>query len=466
MRAENAELSATGAPSNIKTVFIEGDGTFDAGSNPAPTEVRSTVSATLAPDVKDLTLIDGDSNTQTFDDGMSLGPITDGENGWKVLPGAAADQAIVNDGTDNHVLHISSDPSNGNFSGPYSPGLSVAAGEKDAGAAYQSQSISFDFKAVSASPTDLSRVEVDFANEAGTDRNNFLVIETTATGIRIAVSEPTADGQDFTGNEADNGFPNDYRELISGVDASVSHHLELRLDYVDGANNDVIGVYLDGEEIGTTTTFENYHDGINDDHVANAEANLTDRIMFRVSNDGQPTDGSGTGQNLGFNFDNLTSAVYNNADATGNDLDNVITGNTGNNVLTGGGGNDTIDGGAGIDTAKYTVSVADSAVTFDKGTHTWTVNAGTEGTDHLVNVEQIADASAHHILLVGAGGYATIQAAINAANAGDTIEVGAGTYAENLTIDKDLTIIGDGDDTIIKSSATMDVTRAGRSAPL
>jgi pectin methylesterase-like acyl-CoA thioesterase len=34
--------------------------------------------------------------------------------------------------------------------------------------------------------------------------------------------------------------------------------------------------------------------------------------------------------------------------------------------------------------------------------------------------------------------YSTIQAAINAAHAGDTIVVRAGTYSENLTVDKDI----------------------------
>jgi parallel beta-helix repeat protein len=40
----------------------------------------------------------------------------------------------------------------------------------------------------------------------------------------------------------------------------------------------------------------------------------------------------------------------------------------------------------------------------------------------------------------------TLQPAIDAADAGDTITICAGSYGENITIDKDLTIIGAGDD--------------------
>ncbi len=168
------------------------------------------------------------------------------------------------------------------------------------------------------------------------------------TGIRIAVSEPDTSGN-FTGNDTA-AAPNDWRQLVSGVDPTTSHSIELRLDYVDGPNNDVIGVYLDGKEIGTTTTFENFHDAAGGTHVANALVNLTDRVFFRPSGNGSPQT---PGADQGFLIDNLTTAVYNNANGTGNDLANVITANDGNDILTGLGGNDILHGGAGIDTAAY-----------------------------------------------------------------------------------------------------------------
>ncbi len=53
-------------------------------------------------------------------------------------------------------------------------------------------------------------------------------------------------------------------------------------------------------------------------------------------------------------------------------------------------------------------------------------------------------------LFVGGGGpgnYSTIQSAINAANNGDTIFVYSGTYAENIVIDKTLSLMGEGRNT-------------------
>ncbi len=121
---------------------------------------------------------------------------------------------------------------------------------------------------------------------------------------------------------------------------------------------------------------------------------------------------------------------------TGGAGNQSLTGNAGGNVIDGGAGDDTIDGGAGTDTARYS-----GATTVAQSATGWTVT-DSGGTDTLSNVERIDDGAPGKTLLVGNGGYSTIQEAIDAASNGDTILVASGTYAEDLNVDKDVTILG------------------------
>ena len=138
--------------------------------------------------------------------------------------------------------------------------------------------------------------------------------------------------------------------------------------------------------------------------------------------------------NTGSGDDTIAGGAYN----------DVIFGGLGANILSGFGGRDllaydtgainTIDGGTGIDTAVYATALAVTDLSFSAGK--WTVHAGAEGVETLTNVEMVdgGGEGGGRILLVGGDGFATIQAAVNAASNGDTILIGAGTYNENVTV--------------------------------
>ena len=417
------------------TYFVDNSGdVVTENANEGIDTVQSSVDYTLSANVENLTLTDAASNTQTFDD-MALGPIANGQNGWQVL-GPARDQAVVDLGGGNHAFHISSDPASGDFGGPYSPALSVAAGETGL-SPYQNQSIKFDFKAVS-SAVDQSRLEIDFANASGTDRHNFLLIESTGTGLRIAVNEPLATG-DWTSNDFDAFTGN--RTLISGVDQTVSHHLEMRLTYVDGSDNDVIGIYLDGALIGTTTTFENYHDfHLEQDHDAAASANLTSRVLFRTG--GNPPNDGADGLNQGFNIDNLTTAVYNNTSGTGNEDANVITGNSGDNALSGLGGNDTLLGGDGNDTLDG--GAGDDALEGGDGNDTLDGGAGNDALKGGAGNDTLDGGAGNDTLIGGAGTDAMAGGADNDTyfvdNSGDVVTENANEGIDTVQSSVDYTL--------------------------
>ena len=143
--------------------------------------------------------------------------------------------------------------------------------------------------------------------------------------------------------------------------------------------------------------------------------------------------------------------------------DDILLGSDGNDTLDGGAGNDTLVGGAGNDTAVYTAVVNSSNIT-DDGSHFVVAAGGSEGTDTLSGIEKIGGAGAPNILLVGHGGYSSIQAAVDAAVDGDIIEIAAGTWTEDVAVHgKAITIdeVSGVNDGILNGKITVDGTLNG-----
>ncbi|HKA74862.1 MAG TPA: hypothetical protein VKE26_23865, partial [Xanthobacteraceae bacterium] len=172
---------------------------------------------------------------------------------------------------------------------------------------------------------------------------------------------------------------------------------------------------------------------------------------------------------VGLNAENLAGEfAAGGVTFTGNELANEITGNKtfipafsdnfndtlsglgGNDTLNGLGGDDqlkggadddTLNGGSGTDTAVYQQAITAGMVQTD-GSGGWTVTTGgAEGTDTLSDVETVVGGAPDPILLVGNGGFATLQEAIDAAQDGDTIMVAPGTYGDFVDVTKAVTIL-------------------------
>ena len=111
----------------------------------------------------------------------------------------------------------------------------------------------------------------------------------------------------------------------------------------------------------------------------------------------------------------------------------VIANNLGDTIETNT-GSDTLIGGTGIDTAQYSQLIATSSFSYDSVHNTWLVSKAFGQQDTISGFEKATD-GIHNFLLVGGGSqYTTIQAAVNAAHAGDTILVAPGTYTEQVTV--------------------------------
>jgi len=237
----------------------------------------------------------GDSLSIDFED-FALGSVI-GQNGWFDASPSSPSQAIVDVGG-NKMLVVANDPALSDFGGPYSPGVSVTAGELASGADVDQIEYSFKFKPVSGSP-DGSRLELDIGNEAGDDRYNFMVLEYFDGKLRVSQQSPDTDVNWIE------------TVLADDLDASSFHTIRVVAKFGNGADNDTFDYYLDDVLVATGSSFENY---FAHPDVAESGMYAVNRLFFRTGNfdTGFPADGEG-GNRQGFYIDDVKIATSNSA---------------------------------------------------------------------------------------------------------------------------------------------------------
>jgi len=105
------------------------------------------------------------------------------------------------------------------------------------------------------------------------------------------------------------GNPSNFHETkIATLDRSKVHKVKLTLDTVDGPSNDVVRVWIDGDQKITGTSWENYY-RYDNESAAEQSPRIVKTVLFRTSGDAHPADSG-----KGFLFDNVSLKSNNDQD--------------------------------------------------------------------------------------------------------------------------------------------------------
>ncbi|MEI8319222.1 MAG: hypothetical protein WCH79_14875, partial [Planctomycetia bacterium] len=226
----------------------------------------------------------------------------------------------------------------------------------------------------------------------------------------------------------------------------------------------------DGRDSGDTLDFTNFGAAVSIDLTSTAvqviaAGDLSLRLSSAVENADEPSVAQGIERVLGSAVGNsLAGNARANTFVAGGSV-NTFQGADAADTFQLGGGSNTVDGGAGIDMVTLPGSAADYTIAISGSTVTITSLSGVvpASVSTLTSVEVVRfTTGGTATFLVGVGdGFASVQAAVHAAAAGDTILVAAGSYSGAIDLDKeDLTLVsaaGSAATTLLGAGATATV---------
>ncbi len=327
------------------------------------------------------------------------------------LSAPSFDEEIKDDGTGNQVWRLSNAVTTSSFSAlPYSPSSAQAAGEttaalwNDRGSNHTTPLNPANARAYAATEFFHAAFSFKSATDAG---QAGLSISTSAaprqSSIRqtfVSISDDGTSGLSLGFYDTDATANFAFTSLATGLAYDQWHQVDVYVEFldglgIDGSGNDVVRVLIDGQLIHTGTTWESYYNSLPGSFPLNPYA--VDALMFRVSGTAQPSLAGG-----GLYFDDVV-------------IDNAPF---------------PVPGCTNPAYAEY-----DASATTD------------DGTCETAIVYNVSSSTA----------FASIQEAIDAAVAGDSIVISNGTYVltSTLEVNEEVVLHGESAEGVILDATAM-----------
>ena len=231
-----------------------------------------------------------------------------GQDGWSMT--GPFDVAVV-ENTSGHAafgaqsLRISNATTSGAFGNQtFSKPLANEAGESAAengglsgGTRASHFEASWDFASTVPVAEQVGLSVVASPDRGDGARMSWIQMADTPSGLEVNFY----DYQSAVGADCETGDNFIFSNVASGLDRTVPHNIKVAMQFVDGPDNDVVQVYVDGALLHTGTSWEGYFN--------ECEPNPTrtvDSILFRVAGDAAPET---LGQ--GFLIDNISLSSAN-----------------------------------------------------------------------------------------------------------------------------------------------------------
>jgi hypothetical protein len=243
-----------------------------------------------------------------FESGLfTIGAPFHGQGGWSMTGPPAFDVAVVGSGGTagfgSQSLRASNAAASGGFANqPIAPSLADAAGEASSRSSSGSSGdrqprydLRFQFRSAQPGAQQAGLVIQLSATDHLGNRMGVLTLQDTAGGLEVRYFDTPSPA--CPGGTA--GCVS-FREttVVGGLTRGDAHSVRLQMDFVDGPDNDVVQVFVDGSLRFTGETWENYYRNDPEQAAAGNIVPLIDTAALRMNTGGGPAGG-------GFLIDNV-----------------------------------------------------------------------------------------------------------------------------------------------------------------